>query len=92
MFGFIVVDYDYNVKKKNIEKIFLEIFEMELLFFVYLKPRYDMIFVVMNFRKEHVMYHYMYHYGSPAGMVLPTVYLLIFAGALFVAAVEYIFL
>ena len=38
------------------------------------------------------MYHYMYHYGSPAGMVLPTVYLLIFAGALFVAAVEYIFL
>ena len=51
-----------------------------------------MIFVVMNFRKEHVMYHYMYHYGSPAGMVLPTVYLLIFAGALFVAAVEYIFL
>ena len=65
---------------------------MELLFFVYLKPRYDMIFVVMNFRKEHVMYHYMYHYGSPAGMVLPTVYLLIFAGALFVAAVEYIFL
>ena len=40
---------------------------MELLFFVYLKPRYDMIFVVMNFRKEHVMYHYMYHYGSPAG-------------------------
>lgn len=59
---------------------------------MYLKPRYDMIFVVMNFRKEHVMYHYMYHYGSPAGMVLPTVYLLIFAGALFVAAVEYIFL
>ena len=51
-----------------------------------------MIFVVMNFRKEHVMYHYMYHYGSPAGMVLPTVYLLIFVGALFVAAVEYIFL
>ena len=38
------------------------------------------------------MYHYMYHYGSPEGMVLPTVYLLIFAGALFVAAVEYIFL
>ena len=65
---------------------------MKLLFFVYLKPRYDMIFVVMNFRKEHVMYHYMYHYGSPAGMVLPTVYLLIFAGALFVAAVETILL
>lgn len=42
-----------DVKKKIKLEPRTKIFESELLFFVYLKQRYGMIFTITNFRKEH---------------------------------------